>query len=160
MKDDKPWTFSLDGPAVTEAFGARLAGALPRNGGFAIALDGSLGAGKSTLARACLRALGVTDPVPSPTYTLVEPYTTRRGPAYHMDFYRLETGADVQELGVEDISAEEALVLVEWPERGDEAGVSYDLEISLAHRERGRQASVHALSAAGCETLGQLRGGL
>src|SRR5699024_4394381 len=152
-------TFRLEDAAATEAFGGRLAEALPAQGTFALALVGPLGAGKSTLARALLRRLGVTVPVPSPTYTLVEPYATRRGAAYHMDFYRLESGDDAAALGLDDAQNEAALLLVEWPERGAGAGLHFDIEVSLAHHGQGRKAVLRALSAAGKGLLENLRSG-
>lgn len=148
----------LEDAAATEAFGGRLAEALPARGAFAIALDGALGAGKSTLARALLRHLGVAGPVPSPTYTLIEPYTTRRGTVYHMDFYRLESGSDAEALGLDETRDEEALLLVEWPERGAGANLHFDIEVSLVHHGQGREAVVRTLSEAGEALLERLRG--
>jgi tRNA threonylcarbamoyladenosine biosynthesis protein TsaE len=97
----------------------RLAGVLARllRPGDAILLDGPLGAGKSTLARALLRALA-GDPaldVPSPSFTLVQAYDTPRGPVHHFDLWRLEGPAGLAELGWDD--AREDIVLVEWPDR-------------------------------------------
>jgi len=101
--------------AATEALGARLA-ALARPGD-AVLLEGPLGAGKSALARALLRALA-GDPtleVPSPTFTLVQSYATPRGPAHHFDLYRLAGPDGLHELGWDE--AREGIVLVEWPDR-------------------------------------------
>lgn len=106
----------LPDPAATRALGARL-GALLRPGD-CVALSGDLGAGKSELARAAIRArLG--DPrleVPSPTFTLVQTYEAADLEIWHVDLYRLERPEDVLELGVEEALAEAAL-LVEWPDR-------------------------------------------
>lgn len=84
-----------------------------------LALDGPLGAGKSVLARSIARGMGVTGPVPSPTYTLVQSYEPRAGRRLvHMDLYRLDHADDVLELGWDDIVADpDALVVVEWAER-------------------------------------------
>lgn len=101
--------------AATEAFAACLAG-LARPGD-AILLHGPLGAGKSALARAFLRAAS-GDPtleVPSPTYTLVQTYQTRLGPVHHLDLWRLEGEEGVLELGWDEFVQD--IVLVEWPER-------------------------------------------
>jgi tRNA threonylcarbamoyladenosine biosynthesis protein TsaE len=106
----------LPDEAATERLGAELARQLrPRD---VLALHGSLGAGKTTLARAILRA-AAGDPtlvVPSPTFTLVEVYDTRRGAFWHFDLYRMEAPEQIFELGWEEARAD-GIVLVEWPER-------------------------------------------
>jgi tRNA threonylcarbamoyladenosine biosynthesis protein TsaE len=110
------FSFSLPNESATERLGATLAGALrPRD---LVALEGDLGAGKTTLARAILRAAS-GDPaliVPSPTFTLVEVYDTPKGAFWHFDLYRLEAPEQVFELGWEEALAE-GIVLIEWPER-------------------------------------------
>ena len=101
---------------ATEQLGATLAARLKP--GDVLGLKGELGAGKTTLARAILRAAS-NDPdliVPSPTFTLVEVYETPRGTCWHFDLYRLETPEQVFELGWEEARAE-GIVLLEWPER-------------------------------------------
>ncbi len=102
--------------AATEQLGATLARRLKP--GDVVGLKGDLGAGKTTLARAIVRA-AANDPdliVPSPTFTLVEVYDTPRGAFWHFDLYRLETPEQVYELGWEEALAE-GIVLMEWPER-------------------------------------------
>ena len=111
-------TFSLPLPdeAATERLGARLAARLrPRD---VVALEGGLGAGKTTLARAILRAASGEPAliVPSPTFTLVEVYDTPKGTFWHFDLYRLEAPEQVFELGWEEALAD-GIVLIEWPER-------------------------------------------
>ncbi|HEX4510866.1 MAG TPA: tRNA (adenosine(37)-N6)-threonylcarbamoyltransferase complex ATPase subunit type 1 TsaE, partial [Burkholderiaceae bacterium] len=101
---------------ATEQLGATLAARLKP--GDVVGLKGELGAGKTTLARAILRAAS-DDPaliVPSPTFTLVEVYETPNGTYWHFDLYRLETPEQVFELGWEEARAE-GIVLLEWPER-------------------------------------------
>ncbi|MGH6878311.1 MAG: tRNA (adenosine(37)-N6)-threonylcarbamoyltransferase complex ATPase subunit type 1 TsaE [Rhizomicrobium sp.] len=100
--------------AETEEFGRRIAARLAA--GDTIALEGDLGAGKTTLARAILRALGVTGEVPSPSFTLVQHYETLQLKIAHCDLYRIEDPAEVEELGLDDALMEGAL-LVEWPDR-------------------------------------------
>ena len=103
-----------------EAATASLAATIARAGrpGDVIALSGDLGAGKTSFARAFIRALGRGDEdVPSPTFTLVQTYELPAATIWHFDLYRLERADDVLELGFEDAAAEGGIVLVEWPDR-------------------------------------------
>ncbi|MBK0399098.1 tRNA (adenosine(37)-N6)-threonylcarbamoyltransferase complex ATPase subunit type 1 TsaE [Limibaculum sp. M0105] len=122
---------TLADEAATTALGARLADAL--GPGDFIALTGSLGAGKSVLARAILRALlGEPDAlVPSPSYTLVNVYDTPRGEVWHADLYRLASAEEALELGLTD-ALSHAVLLVEWPDRLGAALPERRLEIALA----------------------------
>jgi len=129
----------LPDEAATAALGAQLAATIePLRG--VISLRGDLGAGKTTLARALLRALGVQGPVRSPTYTLLEPYTLAAGAVLHMDLYRLADPLELMNLGLDDYPTNEVLWLVEWPERAGSWLPAVDLEIELLHRPQGRQA--------------------
>jgi tRNA threonylcarbamoyladenosine biosynthesis protein TsaE len=108
----------LDEPAMLEwgkAFGEA---AVPP---LVVALSGELGTGKTTLARAICAGYRVTEPVTSPTYALVHRYEAERSPVYHVDLYRLEDERQLTNIGWDDILAETALVLVEWPERAGQA---------------------------------------
>jgi tRNA threonylcarbamoyladenosine biosynthesis protein TsaE len=104
----------LASPADTEALGARIAAGLRL--GTAVALEGDLGAGKTVLARAILRALGVEEDVPSPTFTLVQSYETPKLAVRHYDLYRIENPGEMGELGLEE-ALDEGAALIEWPER-------------------------------------------
>ncbi len=119
-------------------------------GRFVIHLHGDLGAGKTTFSRGFLRGLGYEGKVPSPTYTLIEPYELQPKPVYHMDLYRLRDGAELEFLGLEDLP-ENAILLIEWPERAaDELGapdLSLELSVSATGRELLLQA--HSEAAAG-----------
>ena len=130
---------------------ARLAAALAttRPPGAVVYLHGDLGAGKSTMARAWLRALGVPGAVRSPTYTLVEPYELAGGGrALHLDLYRIGAAGELEFLGLDD-PAGVALWLVEWPERGAGALPPPDLEVHLALSGAGRSARLQAGTEAG-----------
>jgi hypothetical protein len=108
----------LSDDEATAALGARLAHELKP--GALVLLSGGLGAGKTTLARALIRALA-DDPVlevPSPSFALVQPYEVSTGPLLHADLYRIVDPREVDELGLFDLSP--AIVLVEWPERDPE----------------------------------------
>jgi tRNA threonylcarbamoyladenosine biosynthesis protein TsaE len=109
-----PMPIALADEAAMHALAARIAGLARR--GDAILLEGGLGSGKTSFARGFLRALGVAEEVPSPTFTLVQAYDTRSGPVWHVDLYRLERPQDAAELGLDEARAE-AILLVEWPER-------------------------------------------
>jgi len=133
-------TFRADLPLpdldATTRLGAAIAGGL--RAGDAVALWGDLGAGKTTLARAILRALGVTEEVPSPTFTLVQSYDTLP-PVAHFDLYRLKSAREMAELGFDD-ALEDGAVLVEWPERAPEALPPEALHVRLSLKDGERLA--------------------
>ena len=138
--------FLLDDADATEALGARLAQTLPARA--VVYLHGDLGAGKSTLARALLRALGVTGTIRSPTYTLVEQYPLATGGiALHLDLYRIGDPGELEFLGLDP--AETRLWLVEWPERGQGGLPPVDLDVVLAVEGEGRRCQLQARSAIG-----------
>ena len=114
-----------------------------------IYLKGELGAGKTTLARGFLRALGHVGKVRSPTYTLVEPYPFEDGTVYHLDLYRLADASELEDLGLRDLLAERALLLVEWPERGSGVLPDADLLVIIEHRGESRRVTLEAATAMG-----------
>jgi tRNA threonylcarbamoyl adenosine modification protein YjeE len=107
-------TIDLPDEKATAALAAQLAD-IARPGDI-IALSGDLGAGKTSLARAFIRARGGIETVPSPTFTLVQLYELRGGPIWHFDLYRLQRAEEAWELGIED-AFREGISLIEWPER-------------------------------------------
>jgi tRNA threonylcarbamoyladenosine biosynthesis protein TsaE len=113
---------------ATAAFAARLAAlAAP---GDVLALKGELGAGKTSFARAFIRARGGDETVPSPTFTLVQTYDLPGGAVWHFDLYRLRSADEAWELGIED-AFREGISLVEWPERLGSLLPSRHLAIAL-----------------------------
>lgn len=120
--------------------GADLAGLA--KAGDVIALEGGLGAGKTTLARAIIRTLGHQGEVPSPTFTIIESYDALKLPVIHADFYRLERPAEAEELGLDDYR-EGALLIAEWPDKA--GGFAHEpncLQITLEIAGNGRKAIV------------------
>jgi tRNA threonylcarbamoyladenosine biosynthesis protein TsaE len=98
-----------------------------------LAIGGDLGAGKTTLARAVCRGYGVDAPVTSPTFALVHEYTAARSRVYHIDLYRLAGEHELTNLGWDDIVADHALIIVEWPERAGGRLPADHVPITLQH---------------------------
>ncbi len=145
--------------AETDQLGERLAQSMPATA--VVWLRGDLGAGKSSLARALLRALGVRGAIKSPTYTLIERYPLQEGEAVHLDLYRIAAAAELDFLGLEDLHGQARLWLVEWPERGGGSVPGPDLEITLETSGDGRQAELRAATENGqawLATLSKLAG--
>lgn len=140
---------------ATLTFAAELATALPEDG-LTIHLHGDLGAGKTTLVRGLLQALGHQGNVKSPTYTLVEHYQLGEKTVFHFDLYRLADPEELLYLGIEDYLSQSALLLIEWPEQGGSLLPKPDLTVNLQYQAEGRQLELNAGSAAGekiCEKL-------
>ena len=139
----------------TLALGAALAPAL--RPGMVIYLRGDLGAGKTTFARGVLRALGVTDRVKSPTYTLVEPYAVSSLYLYHFDFYRLKHPNEWVDAGLREYFSGDAICLVEWPEKAGTQLPIPDVTIQLAVTGNGRNVAISAETEAGRNCLMRLQ---
>lgn len=155
---NEPFEMALPDEAATVMLGAELAVSLPAlRPALVLALEGDLGAGKSTLARALLRALGVQGAIRSPTYTLVEPYATARGDCLHLDLYRLADPAELDYLGIDEQYPDCALWLVEWPARGAGRLPPIDLMLSLERDGRGRRARLAAASERGSAWLAAVK---
>jgi tRNA threonylcarbamoyladenosine biosynthesis protein TsaE len=147
MSPVPPPTLHLRDAEATEALGAALAAHRPARA--VLHLHGDLGAGKSTLARALLRALGVVGTIRSPTYTLVERYPVPGGEAAHLDLYRLADAGELDFLGLDELQAAAGLWLVEWPERGAGQLPPADLTLHLGVDGGGRSALAVPGSPAG-----------
>jgi tRNA threonylcarbamoyladenosine biosynthesis protein TsaE len=144
----------------TEDFGWQLASARPAGShGFAVIyLSGELGTGKTTFARGFMRALGVTEPVRSPTYMLVELYGAGELTVVHVDLYRLRTPAELEHLGLREWATDKSVWLIEWPERAGGRLPPPDLQLSLTAAPTGHDIEVSPRSVAGRAWLAQLTG--
>ncbi len=135
----------LPDAAGTEALGRALANALQAlDHGAAIALEGNLGAGKTTLARALIRGLGHSGPVVSPSYTLVEPYELGDRRLLHLDLYRIGDPEELEYLGWREWDTQRDWIVVEWPERGAGFLPEFDLRIGLQYSNDARTATLDA----------------
>ena len=138
---------TLASPAQTRRFAGVLARLLRPPA--LVTVEGDLGAGKTTLVRAIMRARGVRGAVTSPSFTLAQSYHGRQGEVlHHLDLYRLSRGADVDLFAWDDYLGAHAVTFVEWPAAGREALPAADVRLELLHRTpRSRVARLHAAAA-------------
>ncbi len=139
------------------------------SGGLLVTLRGDLGAGKTTLVRALLRALGVHGRIKSPSYALVEPYAIGENDikfkrsigthAYHIDLYRFSSPDEWDDAGLRDVLDTHALCLVEWPEKAPQLLRRADIDIALTPSLEGRWICIHGGSPAGAAVVRQLASG-
>ena len=133
-------TLRWDSEADTQAFASRLALALQTlDGNGFIALDGALGAGKTTLVRHLLQALGVSGRIKSPTYAVVESYELPGFTAWHLDFYRFNDPQEFEDAGLREVFAGPGLKLAEWPDKAGQHLPVADWEISLCSEGETRR---------------------
>jgi len=139
--------------AATIEFAGQFLERLPDDlAGWTVLLNGELGAGKSTFARALIKAAGHEGPVPSLTYTLVEPYNLPRGNIYHVDLYRVSGEDELRYLGWNEL--DDGFRLVEWPDRAPGLASQADLSLTLAYKGDGRELTLEGLSERGRALLG------
>ena len=150
-----PPEFFLPHDAAQQAFGAALARSAPTRA--LVFLDGDLGAGKTTLVRGYLRELGYVGAVRSPTYTLIEPYASGGASVWHLDLYRLGDAEELEYLGLRDLLAEDAVLLIEWPERGAGWLPEPDLRVQLQVHDCGRQARLEPKTKTGLSWVHRLQ---
>ena len=144
--------------AVGAALGrALLAVSLDRP--LAVALDGELGAGKTTFVRGVLEAFGTTHAIRSPTYTLVEPYEFAGRSVFHLDLYRLADPRELEALAIRDLLAPESILIVEWAERGEGGLPAPELKLSFTYlKDNDRQIQTQAMTMRGKELARSLEG--
>nr|WP_093191612.1 tRNA (adenosine(37)-N6)-threonylcarbamoyltransferase complex ATPase subunit type 1 TsaE [Thiocapsa sp. KS1] len=146
----------LPDPEAQLAFGARLAALLPPC--LILYLEGDLGTGKTTLTRGVLAGLGHRGAARSPTYTLLEPYELADRRLNHLDLYRLGDPQELEYLGLRDLLAEDAVWMVEWPERGRGVLPPPDLTIAIEYATNGRRLRLSAATPTGEAVLEALNG--
>ena len=147
-------------PEATEAIGAQLARALPVGSSRALQLQlhGDLGAGKTTLARGFLQALGHVGVVRSPTYTLVESYGLSAVTVVHADLYRLRDPGEFEGLGLRDLAGAGHVWLIEWPERAGHWLPAADVAATLTAHPMFHRIELAASSPTGAQWLAPLQG--
>lgn len=153
----------LENEQATVALGLVLGGAAKEGG--IVFLEGTLGAGKTTLCRGVLRAFGYEGAVKSPTYTLVEPYEFEGKRVYHFDLYRLGDPEELEYVGIRDYFSAGNLCLIEWPERGRGFLPAADLRVKVdvvspeqnSEQKTQREAKISAHTAAGKAILDGLK---
>jgi tRNA threonylcarbamoyladenosine biosynthesis protein TsaE len=148
------FTLDLADEAATLALGAALAQAITP--GLVLWLEGDLGAGKTTLVRGLLRALGDAGPVKSPTYTLVEVHPVSGLHLYHFDFYRFSQPEEYLDAGLDEYFGGQGICVVEWPDRAVPYLPAGDLAVALEHAGDARRARLSARSERGMECLARL----
>ena len=128
---------TLKDEKATLALGGKLARQL--RAGDVVTLSGALSAGKTTLVRGLLGALGHEGEVPSPSFAIVQPYEELEPPIWHVDLYRIENASDLDELGLEDIR-EDGVLIVEWPDHAGSEAWPEALALSLQVADDGSRA--------------------
>ncbi|MGE3320042.1 MAG: tRNA (adenosine(37)-N6)-threonylcarbamoyltransferase complex ATPase subunit type 1 TsaE [Candidatus Berkiella sp.] len=144
--------FTIDNESIMEQLGGVLAKSIVESG-LIVYLFGELGAGKTTFVRGFLRALGVSQTIKSPTYTLVEPYEFEEKNIYHFDLYRLASSLELETIGIRDYFHDGAICLIEWPQKGMPLLREPDLTLSINIIQNGRLVEIKANNNRGNNAL-------
>lgn len=144
----------LNDEIATVAMGNKVTAIIEQ--GAVIYLHGDLGAGKTTFTRGVVQGFGHTGKVKSPTYTLVEPYELTRANVYHFDLYRLGDPEELEYMGIRDYFSEQAICIVEWPEKGGEFIPVPDLDITLSYVGDERKIVINSASERGIAIVEKL----
>ncbi len=147
-------TMDVNSPERQEAMGAAIAAICPL--ACIIYLEGDLGVGKTTLVRGFLRELGHQGSVKSPSYTLLELYEIAGRLYYHLDLYRLVDPEELEYLGIRDLLQEQAVLLVEWPDRGGGGLPKADLRVVIHYQGEGRRLNLHPVTEVGSRLIREL----
>ena len=162
----------LPNEAATDALGARIADLAlcelnqhatrmdkdpQRESGISIHLEGDLGAGKTTFARAFLRRCGVAGRIKSPSYALLESYKVSSLYFYHIDFYRFSDPREWEDVGFRELFRADSVVLIEWPEKAVGHLAAPDLLVSLQTEDEGRSATLRAQTERGQQWIETIR---
>jgi tRNA threonylcarbamoyladenosine biosynthesis protein TsaE len=146
-------TLHFDNEAAMQAHAAQLGHCMQSP--CIIFLSGILGAGKTTLVRSFLRALGYEGAVKSPSFTLVEEYYVHDWQIYHFDFYRIHNSKEIMEMGIRDY-LEDGVIFIEWPEHAADILPKPDLHYRLEIADNAREVFIEAKSVLGEEILAKL----
>ncbi len=151
-----PVELTTDGPDATRAIGRAIGRQLRATD--VVALEGALGAGKTTLAKGIGDALGVADELTSPSYTFVAVHRGTRALLHHVDLFRLDGPDDIDSIGWDTVVGEDAVVVVEWPDRAGDRLPPDHLLVTLTHRSRDRRrVVVRAFGGRALEILSAVR---
>lgn len=123
-----------------------------------LVFSGDIGAGKTTIIRAMLRALGVQCAIKSPTFSLVESYSCNHFTLHHFDLYRIHHEEELEYIGFRDFFSTHTVCCIEWPEHAGQLLPNIDLQFKLKINNRGRELEMNALTGIGQEVLAELRG--